>query len=348
MKARNSRVEIEYEGVNISKDVAPFLLGFTYNDNLNEFDDIEISFDDRDGNWVQDWRPKKGDRIRATIILENWNGEEGEVSLPCGVFEIDNPAFSGPPDVMTLRGISVPLNVSLMDEKKNKAWESVTFKKVIEDIGKVLELPTVIESKWNGYFDRLELKKESYWSFLKGVCSRDGLSSKIFDKKIVIFDEAEYEAADGTFSVTKGICKRYSFSDNDTDTYQKARVVYTDPLLGEKLEKVFIAPERPRYRENTDRELVINERAAVPGETKLEKEINTERRAKTMLREKNKNTLHGDFDIFKPEGFISAGQTGNIEGFGMYDGKHIATRVSHKIGNGYQVSVQTRECLEGY
>ncbi|WP_372714749.1 phage late control D family protein [Ilyobacter sp.] len=348
MKARNSRVEIEYEGVNISEDVSPFLLGFTYNDNLNEFDDIEISFDDRDGNWHRDWKPKKGDRINATIILENWNGEEGVISLPCGEFEIDNPSFSGPPDVMVLKGISVPLSVSLMDAKKNRSWEKMSFKKIVEDIGKILDLKTVIESKWDGYFDRLEIKKESYWNFLKDVCSKDGISVKIFDKKIVVFDESEYEAGEGSFTIEKSVCKRYSFSDNDTDTYQKSRIVYTDPLIGQKIEKTFTAPERPRYREQTKRELVISERATVPGKTKLEKEINTERRAKKELRNKNKESLQGDFDIFTPSGFISAGQVGIISGFGMYDGKHIAVKVSHKIGGGYQVGLQTRECLEGY
>jgi len=348
LKARNSRVEIEYEGVDITTDVAPFLLGFTYNDNLDEFDDIEITLDDRDGNWLQDWQPQKGDRITATIVLENWDGEEGEISLPCGTFEIDNPTFSGPPDVLTLRGISVPLSLNMADEKKNKAWENITFSKIISELGENLDLETMLETSWNGYFDRLEMKDESYWNFLKKICSENGISVKVFNSTIVVFDEAEYESSDGTFTITKDICKSYSFSDDDTDTYLKSRVTYTDPVLGEKIEKTFTASDRSRYREETGRELVLKERASVPGESVTEKELNTERKAKKILRNKNKNTLTGDFEIFYPSSFISAGLTCDVSGFGMYEGKYIITKASHKLGNGYQVSLQARECLEGY
>ena len=54
-EARKAEVVIFYEGVNISKDIAPFLISFSYTDNASDkADEICISLEDRRRLWLSD------------------------------------------------------------------------------------------------------------------------------------------------------------------------------------------------------------------------------------------------------------------------------------------------------
>ena len=91
--ARHAQVSLIYEGVNISRDIAPFLISFTYTDNAKDkADDISLTLEDRGRLWCADWFPTKGDKIRASIVVHNWEAESRTESLPCGTFEVD-PLF---------------------------------------------------------------------------------------------------------------------------------------------------------------------------------------------------------------------------------------------------------------
>ena len=75
-QTRYAEVSIIYEGVNISRDIAPYLISFTYTDNASDkADDISLTLEDRTRLWCGDWFPSKGDKIRASIIVHNWEDE---------------------------------------------------------------------------------------------------------------------------------------------------------------------------------------------------------------------------------------------------------------------------------
>jgi phage protein D/uncharacterized protein YraI len=54
--SRSSRADIIFQGVDITKDVSPYLLSATYTDNEDgETDDLQIKLQDRDGIWLENW-----------------------------------------------------------------------------------------------------------------------------------------------------------------------------------------------------------------------------------------------------------------------------------------------------
>ena len=68
--ARYAEVSLIYEGKNISRDIAPYMVSFSYTDNsADKADDISLTLEDRERLWCSDWFPSKGDTIKASIIV---------------------------------------------------------------------------------------------------------------------------------------------------------------------------------------------------------------------------------------------------------------------------------------
>lgn len=134
MLSRRTEVYIEYENKDISADIKPYLLDFSYQDNENEADDLQITLEDKEGLWQKDWFPQKGAKIKAEIFTINYEFEGQRLRLPCGKFEIDDLGCSGPPSTVKLKAISIPVSNSVNQEKKTKAWEKVTFKNIANEI----------------------------------------------------------------------------------------------------------------------------------------------------------------------------------------------------------------------
>ena len=103
MLARRASVAVNYQGVDISKDVRKDLLSFEYVDNASgDSDSISLSLKDEKKIWLNDWFPEKGDIILPTIQTTNWRKEGDKQRLPCGRFLVDEPTIEGRPLSLTL------------------------------------------------------------------------------------------------------------------------------------------------------------------------------------------------------------------------------------------------------
>jgi len=69
-QSRTAWVKLIYNGRFITDEVTKSLLSFTYTDNINAGDDLQITMEDVDGNWAGPWYPDVAS-IRIT-------GEGGE------------------------------------------------------------------------------------------------------------------------------------------------------------------------------------------------------------------------------------------------------------------------------
>ena len=133
--ARWAEALINYEGKDISKDITPFLLSFTYTDNASDkADDISFSLEDRQRLWLDDWFPAKGDKVGASIIVHDWDEANETDLLPCGAFEVDQITCSGPPNVVTIKAISTLVSKPMRQEKHTQAWENISLSLIAGDI----------------------------------------------------------------------------------------------------------------------------------------------------------------------------------------------------------------------
>lgn len=67
-EARKIKLEVFYEGKDISDYIHKDLLNFSQSDSLNEFDTIELSLENRDRLWMNGWKPLKGERLKLKLI----------------------------------------------------------------------------------------------------------------------------------------------------------------------------------------------------------------------------------------------------------------------------------------
>lgn len=188
--ARQAILYLEYEGQNVSANISSSILSFSYTDNAsNNADEIQLRLENSEGLWEGLLYPVKGGALKASIISEDWDFEGSVQSLPCGMFEIDEIQFSGPPDIIEIKAVSIPISSNIRGEKKTKAWEMINLKKIAEEIAAKSNLKLIYDYNRAINYARIEQINQSDLEFLSKLCKNAGLSLKISDKKIIIFDE---------------------------------------------------------------------------------------------------------------------------------------------------------------
>lgn len=336
MQARRAKVKIEYDGKDISQDLASYLKGFDFNDVMDgEADDISITLEDMAELWESDWLPKKGAVLKAAILLSNWQ-EEGEKELDLGQFEIDEIELSGLPHEVKIKAVSVPDNNTLRGVEKNRSWEKVLLSKICNDIAAEAGMELFYDVGTDPTLDRAEQTEESDLAFLQRLCRDNGYALKISDNKVIVFDAVTYEAKEPVATISRegAFMLDYSITSKTREVYKACHVKYTNTKGGETIEYTF-TPDP----EKEGKTLAVNEQ--------VENIAEAEKLAKKKLREKNAEEVTVSISVLGSIDLL-AGCTVNLTSFHKFDGKYIITKGSHSIGSGYKTKLDLRRCLDGY
>jgi phage protein D len=332
--ARRAEILLLYEGADISRDIAPFLISFSYTDNAGDkADDLAITLEDRKGNWRGPWFPSKGATIRATIITRNWYGPNETKSLPCGTFEIDEIECSGPPTQVQIKAVSTLISKPMRQEQKTKAWENVKLSVIAGDIAKKNGLKLFWDSSNDPLFERRDQVEMSDLEFLQTRCRDYGIGIKVADAQLVCYDEETYEAKDSVAAISFGDkrVKSHRFRTKTRGTYKGARVQYHDPVKDENFE-VYADDDDV---EETEQVLVINQR--------VDTLADAENIAEKKLHEANKKETTGSLTMVGDMRFVG-GSNVDVSGWGKFDGKYFIEKATHNVskGNGYETSIDLR------
>lgn len=333
--ARKVSLVLKYDSNDISAYLEPYLLSYSYTDHASATaDDLQITLEDRVGLWKGTWLPDKGATIEGFLITQDWEKAGDNRVLPLGTFEVDEIECAGPPETVTIKGVSVPVNSSLRGEDKTRAWEKTNLQVIADDIAKKTGLELFYDTKDNPAYDRIEQTEQSDLSFLLNLCGDAGLSLKITGTKIVIFDDSKYETMEPVVTITKGKSNvlTYNITSSTRDIYKAARVEYKGSK--ETIKYTYTAPNRPA----SGKTLVINERVSSIAEAEF--------LAKKRLRQANKEEVKFTMNLVGDTRLV-AGITVMIKGWGKFDGKYIIEIVNH-TGPGYTVDIELRRVLEGY
>lgn len=177
--------------------------------------------------------------IQAVFVRENWNNDGKDTVLDCGQFELDSIKASGPPATITIKATSLPFNAQIRQTEKTKAWEAYTLSGIAQEMAGANGMACLYESASDPYYERVEQYKVSDIKFLSQLCHDAGISLKATNNILVLFDQADYEAKDPTFTVKRGSGSytKYDLSVGTADTkYTSCRVRYADPATGQVIE----------------------------------------------------------------------------------------------------------------
>ena len=325
-ESRWAEVVIFYEGVNISKDIAPYLTSFSYTDNASDkADDISLSLEDRKRLWVDDWFPSKGDKIKASIVIHDWDDINKTESLPCGTFEVDQIECSGPPNQITIKAISTLVSKPMRQEKHTKAWEHVKLSTIAGDIANKNGLKLFWDCPNDPLFERRDQVEVSDLEFFAGLSRDYGIAVKVTDTQLVCYDEETYESHSpvGELFFDDKKLINWHFSSKAAGTYKSARLQYHDPV---KNETHVVAEDSEDGTEGTGRVLEINQKADTLADAK--------KIAKEKLRKANKKEITGNLTLMGDLRFVG-GSNIKITGFGAFDGNYVIEKATHSVSGGY-------------
>lgn len=338
MLARRAGLEVTYNSVDITADLRPHLKTWVYTDNMSgQSDDMQITLEDRQQLWIGSWFPEKGASLTSTVVREHWGGHGQKNILALGKFEIDEVDIDYPPSTVIVKALSVPEgSASLRGEPKNKAWEGTTLKGIAGAIAGDNGMGLLFDSDYNPSYDRMEQTEETDLEFLQKLCTDAGMSLKVAEGKIILFDDAKYEAAGPVATIQRGVTDIISFSARTTlnGVYKACTVEYTNAKTKETYKYTFTAPNTPA----TGKTLHVNQRVTSVGQAAA--------LAKRKLRQENSKET--EFSITLPgDTKYLAALTVQLAGFGVFDGKYIIVQAIHR-GSKYTVELKLRRCLEGY
>ena len=350
-KARRSRVEISFDGTDITESMQRYFKSLTYTDKQeDEADDLQIELQDEPAIWLTDWLNQavdaaagRGMAIQAVVVRQNWNSDGKDDLLDTGTFELDSVNLSGPPSNVTIKGTSLPFSTQGRQTKKTKAWEAYNLSGIVAEMAGANGMTAMYLSTSDPFYDRVEQYDTSDIDFLVQLCHDAGASLKATNKMLVVFDQADYESKDAVRTVARGdgSYTKWKLSTSTADTqYTSCRVSYNDPTTGKKIEGVAYCEDYDSSKKG-NQQLEITQKVASIGEAK-------ELAAKNLR-------LHNKFErvvqfTFPGDPALLAGLTVELKNWGGWDGKYIITVARHTVNasGGYTTTITARRVLEGY
>ena len=348
---RQAFLALLYEGKDISAQIAPFVLSFSYTDNAHgKADDLQVTLEDRDHLWKGDWYPDKGATLTASIRCEQWEkiGAAPKV-MRCGTFTIDEIEVGGPPDTVTMKAISAAVTKSLRQQRKTKAWENASLRQVGQDIADAHGL----RLRYDGpefRFKRMDQRETSDLGFLKRMAEQRGMNLKVAEDSLILMSGKGYDAKAPVKTLIRGVSpiKSFRFKDKTDDVYgDGAEINYHDAASKQIKKHTFVNPlnnESQSYvagsakKKGGDRHKV--NRRLDDNEDGLEI-VAAEARGKNKDEADGSLTLMGDLDL-------RSTMTVGVAGFKRFDATYFIDTATHSFdrSSGLATEIKLRKTLE--
>jgi len=246
--ARNIRVVVIFNKVDISDEIAHSISSLNYTDNSkNAIDDLELELENLDYRWLKEWYPDENAQLLVGIHEEL----ENETNfLDLGTFYVDEPTFEN--NRLNLKCLALPLDQNIRDQKNSVAWERITLKELVTQIANKHEMNAEIYAD-NEFFERLDQNQETDLAFINRVVKETGLNMKVSDDKIIIFDDEEMEKNDTVeiFNINDERIRSFSLKKKNKEIYDKVEVSYYDPDKKKVIKEIITKKELEKRNQVT-------------------------------------------------------------------------------------------------
>lgn len=378
METLRTSLSVIYEEHDISSDVAADLLSCTFTDAADdEADEISVTLMDPDGKWAGSWSPERGASVSVAFDTESRG------SLKTGKMTVDTLKTSGQPRIFELRAVSVPLAGTIRRTLKNRNFEKLSLKEIASQIAGEAGLSLFWDSQINPQYDRIDQRRESDLAFLKRLCDDEGLTVKVTEESLVIFDQASYEKKAPVKNLCQGLSPvlSWSFEAQQSERYRAVTVRWRDirrktrspapaqksaPAVAKASDDQSInmygsnytdggpakkgaTVQKAEYVEATFTDDTVDESGQIyVMKKRCSSYAEAERLARAKLRELNLRQISGSISLIgDPE--LIAGQVVGLSGFGAMDGSFLIERSVHSMtAQGYTTSLEMRKVNAAY
>lgn len=341
-EGRRTEILISYNKKNVSRSFKPYIESLSYRDVASGgSDELDIKLDNQDMRFLREWKPLKGAKIDATIKMHDWEKEGISKSFKTGSMVIDDLTASGPEMEFEIKAVSSPVKSEFKDTERKKTYKNATIKTIAQKIAKRAGIDLYYEADVIK-IKEIEQSNESDSSFLSSLCEDYGLGIKVYNDKIVIYDEEKYEKKAPVVYLyrsekSKGVGKDskhiggvidWNWNTTMQRTYTGATVTYTDSSNNKK-HKAKVGKD--------GRRLKLNVSAFSKNDARL--------KAKAAVRNENKKRTTMSITM-TPDPRIVSTDTIRLVGFGKASGMYFIDEVQHEIEDGYEITLEMHKCLE--
>ena len=334
MLARRTNVTLKYNNIS-ADDVAKYLQDFKYVDVASgSSDSISVNFSDKDRKWRTSWFPRKGDKLTPSIILQHWDDPNAQRrEYKCGTFVVDDFGFEGSPCTCTIDAVAMPSTSGFHATERTNTYEKTTLKEIAKKIAARNGLSLSYHADSPISISSAGQDKQTDSSFFASVCTKYGLAFKVYNNKLVVFDEGLYERQRPAATLTPlDIDPDWSWDTTIAGTYTGVKYQYTD----KKSEVTYNC-----YVGGKERTLTVDDDAGNETEARLI--------ALGKLNDANKRTTTMSVSMRSPAWAVSSTQCVQMSGFGKIDGKYYIEKATHTVdGNGTKVELFLRKVESRY
>lgn len=301
--------------------IAKAATAFTYTDVASgQSDSVSITLHNIGKEWMGSLMPKKGASLGATLKLTNWDKEEHIDTFDCGTFVLDDISFSGRPLSCVLGCVSVPAMDDFKSLPRTKTWEKTTIQEIASEIAGRAGVSLYYEAD-TVQIAEIEQNKQTDSAFLYSLCEKYGLSMKVYNQKIVIFNIVKYEEKDAVLTLNETDMLEWSYNNTIEGTYTGVELNYTDPDSDETI-NVTMGSSGRMYSLNTQ------------ASSRYDAELQAAAKVNAANREIETMNVSIRANIK-----IVASHCIQIAGFGNIDGKYFVDKVKHSVGGGYAMQL---------
>ena len=231
---------VRYENADVSDELQSMITSVEYTDHrTGTADELQLTLEDREGRWREGWFPSEGDRISVQF------GFEGGPLLDTGEFQVDEPQLSGPPDMITIGAIAVPVTDPLRTIK-SRAFDETSLKTIATTLTQELELELLGDVPEVAIL-RSTQNRETTLAYLARLAREYGYAFSIRPPQLVFYELAALQAAPAAFALSPRDLKHYDLKAKTQGTYAACELSWLDPETKE-LRRVIVYADHARQR----------------------------------------------------------------------------------------------------
>jgi len=321
---------IQYNGKNVTGDLAPMLLSLNYTDRVEgSADEVELRLDDTDGRFRNAWLPERGDSLVITL------GNAG-VSVNCGTFEVDEVEYEGPPNTLTIRAIAAGAGKAVRT-KTSSAHEKKTLRQIAQAIADKhgFSLQGTIG---NVAIKRSTQHRQTDLQYLSRLAAEYGYVFSLRDKTITFHSVYDLEAAQPAGTLTPADLIRYAIRIKTVGTYAGAKVAARNPTAKKAVQY--------EYKADTFQNASgVSFATAAPGDehvvvARAETTAQADQKAKAALHRENGKEFTGSAQMAGAPWMV-AGNNFALHGLGEFSGLYHITESRHNVTrSGYFTDIE--------
>lgn len=332
--SRKSTIILKYNDKDATKVFTDDMESFTWTDCASgEADTVSLTLNNRKLKWLKGaWFPQDSDYIKMSIKVVHWRRQSDNRTVYCGKFALDDFQAGGFPSTVDISGISIPIRTAFNVTQRNKTYKKTSVREILSEIAGRAGISLVFTAD-NQKIDEISQEGRTDMEFAFSLCSDYDISMKVYNGKLVAYDQTAYEKREKSFTLNHndlGESDAYHFSHSVARVYDSVKLQYQNKD-GKNITYKYTVPGK-----GGKRPLFLSMSA--------DSHADAERKAKAKLAENMRQAVTATFKLMGDPRY-QACKVFEVAGFGKFDGRYFIDKAVHSKSGGYYTTINCHRCV---